>query len=257
VPPIDRHRIDALLFDLDGVLTRTAVVHAAAWKRLFDEFLRRQASGQPWRPFDIESDYRRYVDGKPRRDGVRSFLQSRGLILPEGMREDGPEAETIHGLAERKNGYVLAHLAGKGVQPYEGAVTVIREARARGFKTAVVSASENCAAVLAAADLAELFDVRVDGTDIARLGLRGKPAPDTFLEAARRLGVEPARAVVFEDAIAGVQAGRAGGFALVVGVDRVSHAEALRRNGADVVVTRLSELELAGGGAAGTGARQP
>lgn len=255
--PIDRRRIDALLFDLDGVVTRTAVVHAAAWKRLFDDFLRRQALGQTWQPFDIESDYRRYVDGKPRHDGVRSFLQSRGLILPEGTREDGPEAETVHGLAERKNGYVLAHLAEKGVQPYEAAVTVLREARARGFKTAVVSASENCAAVLAAASLAELFDVRVDGTDIARLALRGKPAPDTFLEAARRLGVEPARTVVLEDALAGVQAGRAGGFALVVGVDRVGHAEALRCNGADVVVTRLSEIELVGSAAAETGAERP
>lgn len=249
--PIDRQRIDALLFDLDGVVTRTAVVHAAAWKRLFDEFLRRRASGRPWQPFDVDRDYRTYVDGKPRHAGVRSFLESRGLFLPEGTPGDGPEADTVDGLAERKNRYVLTHLAQEGVEAYEAAVTVIQEARARGFKTAVVSASENCAAVLAAAGLADLFDVRVDGTDAARLGLRGKPAPDTFLEAARRLGVEPARAVVLEDAIAGVQAGRAGEFALVVGVDRVGHAEALRRNGADVVVTRLSELELAGGRATG------
>lgn len=253
---IDRQRIDALLFDLDGVVTRTAAVHAAAWKRLFDEFLRRRASGGPWQPFDVERDYRAHVDGKPRRDGVRSFLESRGLVLPEGTPGDGPEPETIHGLANRKNDYVLAHMAEKGVEPYEAAVAVIREARVRGFKTAVVSASENCAAVLAAARLAELFDVRVDGTDVARLGLRGKPAPDTFLEAARRLGVEPGRAIVIEDAIAGVQAGRAGGFALVVGVDRVGHAEALRQNGADVVVTLLSELEFAGR-AAGTEARRP
>ncbi len=253
VPPIDRRRVDALLFDLDGVVTRTAVVHAAAWKRLFDELLRRRAAGEPWDPFDVERDYRTYVDGKPRLDGVRSFLQSRGLLLPEGTRDEGPEADTIHGLAERKNRYVLAHLAENGVQPYEGAVTLIREARARGFKTAVVSASENCAAVLAAAGVAELFDVRVDGTDIASLGLQGKPAPDTFLEAARRLGVEPGRAVVFEDATAGVQAGRAGGFALVVGVDRVGQAERLRRNGADVVVTRLGDLELAAGDPARTG----
>lgn len=254
---IDRQHIDALLFDLDGVVTKTAVVHAAAWKRLFDEFLRRGASGQAWQPFDIERDYRALVDGKPRRDGVRSFLESRGIFLPEGTPDDGPDAETIHGLAERKNGYVLAHVEQKGVEPYEAAVAVIRAARALGFKTAVVSASENCAAVLAAASLAELFDVRVDGTDIDRLGLRGKPAPDTFLEAARRLGVEPGRAVVLEDAIAGVQAGRAGGFALVVGVDRVGHAETLRRNGADVVVTQLSELELAGGAAARRGERRP
>jgi len=257
VKSIDRQRIDALLFDLDGVVTRTAVVHAAAWKRLFDEFLRAQAAGHPWQPFDLEADYRTYVDGKPRHDGVRSCLESRGLSLPEGAPNDGPEADTIHGLAERKNRYVLARLAREGVESYEAAVAVIREARARGFTTAVVSASENCAAVLAAAGLTELFDVRVDGADIARLGLRGKPASDTFLEAARRLGVEPARAVVLEDAIAGAQAGRAGGFALVVGVDRVGHAEALRRNGADVVATRLSELELARGGARGTESRRP
>jgi alpha,alpha-trehalase len=163
---------------------------------------------------------------------------------------DGPEAETIHGLAERKNAYALAHLARDGVQTYEAATALILDARARGFRTAVVSASENRAAVLRAVGLETLFDVRVDGTDLDRLALQGKPAPDTFLEAARRLGVSPARAVVFEDAIAGVQAGRAGGFALVVGVDRVGHAEALRRNGADVVVTRLSDLELTGKAAA-------
>ena len=244
---IDRQRIDALLFDLDGVVTKTAAVHAAAWKRLFDEFLGRRAQGTPWQPFDVTRDYRTYVDGKPRHDGVRSFLESRGISLPEGTPDDGPEAETIHGLAERKNRFIQASLAQEGVGVYEAAVALVRRARALGFKTAVVSASENCVAVLDAAGLTGLFDVRVDGTDTARLGLRGKPLPDTFLEAARRLRVEPGRAVVIEDAIAGVQAGRAGRFALVVGVDRVGHAEALRRNGADVVVTRLSDLELAGG----------
>lgn len=244
---INRSTIDGLLFDLDGVVTRTAAVHAAAWKRLFDEFLARQVKGTAWRPFDIATDYRTYVDGKARRDGVRSFLQARGLSLPEGTSNDGPEAETIHGLAERKNAYVLAHLARDGVQTYEAATALIRDARARGFKTAVVSASENCAAVLQAAGLETLFDVRVDGTDLDRLPLQGKPAPDMFLEAARRLGVVPARAVVFEDAIAGVQAGRAGGFALVVGVDRVGQADALHRYGADVVVTRLSDVSLEGG----------
>ncbi len=249
--PIDRRRIDALLFDLDGVVTRTAAVHAAAWKRLFDEVLARRAGGQSWEPFDVEHDYRAYVDGKPRHDGVRSFLAARGVSLPEGAPDDGPDAETIHGLARRKNGYVLARLAEDGVQVYDAAAAFIRDARTRGFKTAVVSASENCAAVLRAADLEALFDVRVDGTDVARHGLKGKPAPDSFLEAARRLGVDPARAVVFEDALAGVQAGRAGGFALVVGVDRVGQAAALRRHGADVVVTRLSELALAGGGVTG------
>jgi alpha,alpha-trehalase len=247
VPALDRQRIDALLFDLDGVVTRTAAVHAAAWKRLFDEFLARRARGGSWRPFDVERDYRTYVDGRSRHDGVRTFLRSRGVSLPAGTPDDGPEAETVHGLAARKNGYVLEQLAREGVRTYEAAVAFIREARARGFKTAVVSASENCAAVLAAAELGELFDVRVDGTDVARLRLRGKPAPDAFLEAARRLGVAPGRAVVFEDALAGVQAGRAGGFALVVGVDRVGQAEALRRHGADVVVTRLSDLDLAAG----------
>jgi alpha,alpha-trehalase len=247
VPALDRQRIDALLFDLDGVVTRTAAVHAAAWKRLFDEFLARRAEGGAWRPFEVERDYRTYVDGRSRHDGVRTFLRSRGVSLPAGTPDDGPEAETVHGLAARKNGYVLEQLAREGVRTYEAAVAFIREARARGFKTAVVSASENCAAVLAAAELGELFDVRVDGTDVARLRLRGKPAPDAFLEAARRLGVAPGRAVVFEDALAGVQAGRAGGFALVVGVDRVGQAEALRRHGADVVVTRLSDLDLAAG----------
>jgi alpha,alpha-trehalase len=244
---INRSSIDALLFDLDGVVTQTAAVHAAAWKRLFDEFLARQATGTSWPPFDVEADYRTYVDGKPRRDGVRSFLQARGLSLPEGTSNDGAEAETIHGLAERKNAYVLAHLARDGVQTYEAATALIRDARARGFSTAVVSASENCAAVLRAAGLETLFDVRVDGMDVDRLGLQGKPAADTFLEAARRLWVAPARAVVFEDAIAGVQAGHAGGFALVVGGDRVGQADALRRHGADVVVTRLSDVSLEGG----------
>lgn len=244
---INRSSIDGLLFDLDGVVTQTAVVHAAAWKRLFDEFLAQRAKGRPWQPFDVEADYRTYVDGKPRRDGVRSFLQARGLSLPEGTSNDAPGVETIHGLAQRKNAYVLAHLARDGVQTYEAASALIRDARARGFRTAVVSASENCAAVLRAAGLETLFDVRVDGTDLDRLGLKGKPAPDTFLEAARRLGVSPARAVVFEDAIAGVQAGHAGGFALVVGVDRVGQADALHRHGADVVVTRLSDVSLESG----------
>jgi alpha,alpha-trehalase len=244
---INRSSIDALLFDLDGVVTQTAAVHAAAWKRLFDEFLARRAKGTFWQPFDVDADYRTYVDGKPRRDGVRSFLQARGLSLSEGTSSDDPKVETIHGLAERKNAYVLAHLARDGVQTYEAATALIRDARGRGFRTAVVSASENCAAVLRAAGLETLFDVRVDGTDLDRLGLRGKPAPDTFLEAARRLGVSAARAVVFEDAMAGVQAGHAGGFALVVGVDRVGQADALRRHGADVVVTRLSDISLEGG----------
>jgi alpha,alpha-trehalase len=246
---IDLTRFDAFAFDLDGVVTKTAAVHAAAWKRSFDELLERLARGETWEPFDLEHEYRTYVDGKPRRDGIRSFLASRGISLPEGNPGDRSEANTLHGLAVRKNRYFLDHLAAEGVHVYPDAALLISRARAHGVKTAVVSASENCGAVLAAARLTDLFDVRVDGLDIARLGLRGKPAPDTFLEAARRLGTEPRRCVVFEDAIAGVRAGRAGDFGLVIGVDRVGHAEVLRRSGADVVVTALDELELTRGGA--------
>jgi beta-phosphoglucomutase family hydrolase len=245
---IDIAKFDAFAFDLDGVVTKTAAVHAAAWKRLFDELLERRASGEAWKPFDVEREYRTYVDGKPRRDGIRSVLDERGISLPEG-NPDSPEVNTINGLAVRKNRYFLDHLAEQGVDIYQDAALLISRARAHGVKTAVVSASENCAAVLAAARLTGLFDIRVDGLDVARLGLRGKPAPDTFLEAARRLDAEPGRCVVFEDAIAGVRAGRAGNFGLVVGVDRVGAAENLRRGGADVVVTALDELELIRGGA--------
>lgn len=244
---IDLARFDALSFDLDGVVTQTAAVHAAAWKQLFDELLERLACGKAWEPFDVDREYRTYVDGKPRRDGIRSFLDARGISLREGSPDDGPEAETVHGQAARKNRYFLDHLAVQGVQVYDDATRLISRARTARLGIAVVSASENCAAVLAAAGLTTLFDVRVDGTDIARLGLAGKPAPDTFLEAARRLGARPDRCAVLEDAIAGVQAGRAGKFGLVVGVDRVGHGEALRRAGADVVVPSLDELELTRG----------
>lgn len=240
------HRIDAFLLDLDGVVTRTAVVHAAAWKRLFDELLARRAAGGAWRPFDLDRDYRTHVDGKPRRDGVRSFLASRGIEVPEGAPRDPAGSDTIHGLARRKNGYVLAELAQHGVEAHGDAVRLLGRARNRGLRTAVVTSSENGAAVLAAAGIGELFDVRVDGTDVHRLGLRGKPHPDSFLEAARRLGVAPGRAVVLEDAIAGVEAGRAGGFALVVGVDRAGQAAALRDAGAEVVLASLDELVLTG-----------
>jgi beta-phosphoglucomutase family hydrolase len=241
---IDMTCFDAFAFDLDGVVTKTAAVHAAAWKRSFDELLERLARGTTWEPFDIEREYRTYVDGKPRRDGIQSFLESRGITLPEGTPGDRSEANTINGLAARKNHYFLERLAEQGVDVYPDAAALIANAKAHGVKTAVVSASENCAAVLAAARLTDAFDVRVDGLDIARLGLRGKPAPDTFLDAAKRLGVEPGRCAVFEDAIAGVQAGRSGRFGLVIGVDRVGAADALRRSGADVVVTALDEIEL-------------
>jgi beta-phosphoglucomutase family hydrolase len=247
-PVIDRAAIDAILFDLDGVLTKTAAVHAAAWKRLFDEYLegRSARDGVVFTPFDVDRDYRSYVDGRPRYEGVASFLAARGLALPWGSPDDAPDAETVCGLGNRKNAYVQEHLATHGVEVYEPAVGLARAARAKGFKTAVVSASENCAAVLDATGLGHLFDVRVDGLDLARYGLRGKPAPDSFLEAATRLGVEPRRAVVVEDAIAGVEAGRAGGFGLVVGVDRTGQPDRLLRGGADVVVSTLGGLTLVG-----------
>jgi alpha,alpha-trehalase len=241
---ITPERYDAVLFDLDGVLTDTARVHAACWKRMFDAFLERSAerSGEPFRPFDPDGDYRHYVDGKPRYEGVRDFLASRGIELPEGDPADPPGRETLCGLGNRKNELIGEALASEGVEVYQGSVELVRRLRARGLRTAVVSSSKNCAAILAAAGIAELFELRLDGEVAARQDLAGKPAPDTFLRAARLLGVEPARAVVVEDAISGVQAGRAGGFGLVVGVDRHGDAGALRANGADVVVGDLGEL---------------
>ena len=247
---ISRANFDALLFDLDGVVTRTAAVHAAAWKRLFDEYLEARANrtGESFRPFDSESDYRRYVDGKPRYDGVQSFLASRGITLPYGTPGDDPQQETICGLGNKKNAYFRDHVQQQGVEVFPSSVTLIQKAKEQGFKVAVVSSSRNCAAVLEAAGLQDFFDARVDGVEIARLRLNGKPAPDMFLEAARRLGVEPGRAVVFEDAVSGVQAGRNGGFGLVVGVARAGQAEALRQNGAAVVVSDLQEIDLAAAG---------
>jgi beta-phosphoglucomutase family hydrolase len=245
---IDLGTFDALVFDLDGVITRTAELHARAWKQLFDEYLARQAArtGTPFVPFDLEADYRRYVDGKPRRAGVRSFLASREIEVPRGTPGDDAAQETIHGLARRKDRYFLALVAGEGVQVFDPAVAFVREARARGAQTAVASSSRNCAAILRAARLTALFEVRVDGVDLDRLGLPGKPAPDMFLEAARRVGVLPARAVVFEDATAGVEAGRAGGFGLVIGVGAGAHAAALRAAGAHAVVADLAEVQLDG-----------
>ncbi len=234
----------AVLFDLDGVLTKTAVVHAAAWKRLFDEYLQAQATAtrSPFRPFDELLDYRRYVDGKLRQDGVKSFLESRGIVLPLGTPQDGPDRETIHGLGNKKDGYFQARLKAHGVAVYDDAVHCLRTLRARGVRTAVVSASKHTAAVVERVGLADAFDVRVDGVESQRLGLRGKPAPDAFLEAARRLGVSVQRTVVIEDAVAGVEAGRNGGFGLVIGVDRTGHADELRQHGAHVVTSNLAEL---------------
>lgn len=233
----------AVLFDLDGVLTSTAAQHFAAWKETFDDFLRRRAQeqGTAFVPFEQE-DYLRSVDGMPRFDGVRTLLAARGVQLAEGDLDDPPDAVTVHGLGNRKNELVNAIIATEGVEVYDGSVALVRQLRAVGVDTAVVSSSRNCLAVLTAAGIVDLFDARVDGEVAAELGLPGKPAPDTFLEAARRLRVEPGKAVVVEDALSGVEAGRAGGFGLVVGVDRAGQAEALRGAGADLVVTDLAEL---------------
>jgi beta-phosphoglucomutase family hydrolase len=248
MPPerIDVRELEAFLFDLDGVVTRTASVHATAWKRLFDDYLERRAraEGATFVPFDPVIDYREFVDGRPREAGVRNFLAARGISLPAGSPDDGPEIETLNGLGNRKDQYFIETLAQHGVQVYEGTVSFVRDARARGVRTAIISSSQNCAAVLGAAGLSQLFDVRVDGIDLRRLGLAGKPAPDMFLEAARRLKAPPARAVVFEDALVGVEAGRAGRFRLVVGIGRGDHAVDLRAHGADIVVADLGELSL-------------
>jgi beta-phosphoglucomutase family hydrolase len=236
--------VRACLFDLDGVLTQTAKVHAAAWKEMFDGFLRERATkrGEPFRPFDPVGDYDEYVDGKPRYDGVRSFLAARGIELPEGEESDPPTAETVAGLGNHKNVIVLRLIRDQGVEAYEGSVRYVRAARASGLGRAVVSSSSNCREVLVAAGIEDLFEQRIDGLVAERDHLKGKPAPDTFLAGARALGVAPGQAAVFEDALAGVAAGRAGGFACVVGIDRVGQAEELREHGADVVVSDLNEL---------------
>ncbi|HTC71615.1 MAG TPA: beta-phosphoglucomutase family hydrolase [Solirubrobacteraceae bacterium] len=236
--------VTACLFDLDGVLTQTAKVHAAAWKQMFDEYLQARAerTGEQFVAFDPVRDYDEYVDGKPRYEGVRSFLSSRAIELPEGGPEDASDAETAHALGDRKNRIVLELIRKDGVEPYEGSVRYVHAARDAGLRRAVVSSSTNCRDVLHAAGIADLFEAVVDGVVAAREHLRGKPAPDTFLAGARALGVEPAQAAVFEDALAGVEAGHAGHFGVVVGVDRVGQADALKHHGADVVVRDLAEL---------------
>lgn len=244
-PAITRDRFDAVLFDLDGVLTSTAAIHADAWKRMFDDYLRQQspAGGDPrFRPFDIDTDYKRYVDGKPRYEGVRSFLESRGIQLPWGEPGEAPGDASVCGLGNRKDAMVKQAIDEGRVQPFEGSVRWVRQLRDQGFRTAVVSSSRNCGPVLRAAGIDHLFEVRVDGETLIELGLPGKPAPDSFLKAAELLGATPRRSVVVEDAISGVEAGRAGGFGLVIGVDREGHAEALLRHGADVIVNDLGEL---------------
>ncbi len=236
--------VTACLFDLDGVLTQTAKVHAAAWKEMFDGYLRERAarSGEEFVAFDVVGDYDEYVDGKPRYEGVRSFLDARGIELPRGDPSDAADVETIDGLGNRKNDIVRRLIADQGVQAYDGSLLYVRAAREAGLGRAVVSSSTNCREVLVAAGMEDLFEARIDGVVAEREHLKGKPAPDTFLAGARALGVAPVRAAVFEDALAGVAAGRAGGFARVVGVDRAGQADALREHGADIVVCDLAEL---------------
>ena len=241
---ISRDQYDAVLLDLDGVITDTASIHAACWKQMFDEYLQKRATqrGEAFRPFDITTDYRLYVDGKPRYDGVRDFLASRGIRLPEGSPDDSPQAETVDGLGNRKNDLVNKIIEEKGVEPYEGSVELIHQLRHRGFKIAVVTSSQNCTAVLKAAKLDGFFDAQVDGNVIHARHLAGKPAPDSYLTAAKLLGVEPARAVVIEDALSGVEAGSNGKFGLVIGVARKGNADELRRHGAHLAVNDLGEL---------------
>ena len=241
---VNRAQYDGVLFDLDGVITDTANLHAACWKRMFDEYLQKRAShrGEAFRPFDVATDYRLHVDGKPRSDGVRTFLESRGIQLPEGQPDDPAEIETVYGLGNRKNYLVNRTIEEEGVEPYVGTVQFIQQLRRAGFKIAVVTSSQNCTTVLKAAKLDEFFDAQVDGHVIRAQQLRGKPAPDTFLLAANLLGVEPARTVVIEDALSGVEAGFAGNFGLVIGIARKGNAEELKQHGAHLVVSDLSEL---------------
>jgi beta-phosphoglucomutase family hydrolase len=241
---VSRDQYDAVLFDLDGVITNTANVHAMCWKQMFDEYLRKRAQqrSEAFRPFDLATDYRLYVDGKPRFDGVRDFLRSRGIQLPEGHLNDSADVETVHGLGNRKNDLVNRAIAEVGVEPYAGTVQFIHQLRRDGFKIAVVTSSQNCSAVLKAAKLDDVFKVRVDGNTIEAKRLAGKPAPDTFLMAARLLEAEPARTVVIEDAISGVEAGSDGNFGLVIGIARKGNAEELKRHGAHLVVDDLGEL---------------
>ena len=241
---INRDQYDSVLFDMDGVITDTASLHAACWKQLFDEFLEKRAKlqGEEFHPFDIVTDYRLHVDGKPRFEGVRDFLKSRGIELPEGNAEDPVDVETVCGLGNRKNELVNHAIARKGVQAYNGSVQFIHLLHRNGYKLAVVTSSQNCASILKAVKLDKFFEVRVDGNTIHAQRLKGKPAPDTFLLAARLLGAEPIRTVVIEDAISGIQAGSAGKFGLVIGIARSGDADVLKRHGAHLVVRDLDEL---------------
>lgn len=246
---LDITAFDAFIFDLDGVVTATAAVHADAWKKMFDDFLRRRAerTGAPFQPFDIATDYIQYVDGIPRIDGIKNFLASRGIELPEGSPDDEPGKETIHGLSTLKNQYFLEYLDKKGPKVYTSTVNLIRILKQHGLKTAIISSSKNCAEIIETVNLEPLFDVRVDGVISEELGIQGKPAPDIFLEAAKQLNVTPKRAVVVEDAISGVQAGRAGNFGLIIGIARAGEKADLLANGADIAVDDLAEVLLEAG----------
>ena len=245
---------DAWLFDMDGVLTDTASVHAAAWKQTFDEFLKAESSrtGTTYAPFDAESDYERYVDGEPREDGVRNFLEARSVKLPEGADDDAPDKRTVKGVGNRKNELFLTAMKRDGVKVFDGAVALVCDLRASGTKVAVVSASENTKTALETAGIADLFDAIIDGHVVKDLNLAGKPAPDSYLQGAKALGAEPGNTVVLEDALAGVEAGRAGHFGMVIGVDHHDktgardYANELQDHGADVVVTNLTELVIEG-----------
>ncbi len=237
-------QVRACLFDLDGVLTQTSKVHAAAWKEMFDGYLQARSArtGDPFVPFDVVRDYEVYVDGKPRSDGTRDFLASRGIHLPEGADDDPPSAETIRGLGNRKNEIVLRRIHQDGVEPYQGSIRFLAGAEKAGLRRVVVSSSANARAVLVAAGIDRFIEDVVDGVMTEREHLAGKPAPDTYLAGARVAAVPPEAAAVFEDALAGVEAGRAGRFGWVVGVDRLDQADALEQHGADVVVKDLAEL---------------
>lgn len=243
--PLSKRNFDAALFDLDGVLTDSAALHAKSWKRLFDGYLRTR-DGEHYRPFDVDADYRAYVDGKPRHDGIRSFLRSRGIALADGTPDDPATAMTVHGLGNQKNAFFLKTLDDDGIVAFPAAIDFLDQVRAAGIKTALVSSSRNSRAIVAKVGLSDKFDAWVDGDDVLTRGLNGKPEPDMFLAAAAMLGVEPERCIVIEDAIAGVQAGRRGKFGLVIGVDRTHHAKALAEAGAGLVVAKLCEVPVAG-----------
>lgn len=244
---IDKNHFDAVIFDLDGVLIHSQILHARAWKELFDPFLQKQQQdqGRACEPFDIEKDYTRFVDGKPRYEGVRSFLASRAITLAFGSQEDSPEEQTVCGLGNKKNRLFQALLKSEGVVVYQSSIDLLYKLKSKGFKVAVASSSKNCQAMLYSAGIEKLFDEQVDGKIIQEHGLKGKPNPDMFLYVAKKLGVAPEKTVVIEDALSGVEAGHRGNFGFVIGVDRARQEDALKAHGADVVVSDLAQIGLA------------